>query len=488
MGIFKLPRQLLNELNRQVRGFWWGQQEKEHRIHWVSWKQMSKSKRSGGLGMRDFEFFNRALLAKQGWRIISSPNSLAARVLKEKYFKCSTFLDVKKGSNSSFLWQSFISARSLLKEGLVWRVGDGQSIDLWNDKWLPQPTSFKLQSSIRFLPSDTKVAMLIDRTTNQWNYPLVEAILDSTEAECVKRIPLSPYPTPDKLLWRGTSTGAFTVKSAYFLLLELEKQKQGQSSVAVEEDTVWSSIWQLGVPVATKNFLWRACLEAIPTRDRLLQKKVVDEDSCPICRIHPETALHALWECPSAQDVWSQSNRRIQKASFPCHSFKLLLEACLKTFDEDELVEFGLTAWKIWKRRNEVVFGNTLSHPSSINQSVKLLMDDLHQAHQPVRQCSSPSSVLLAWEAPPQGKLKINWDAGLDKASCKVGVGAVVRNWEGKVLATAYAAHQAALFVKSMGWRGVIMEGDSLQVVNCLNSKEVADSYAGVLIKAARDL
>ncbi|XP_042990668.1 uncharacterized protein LOC122317666 [Carya illinoinensis] len=501
MGIFKLPRQLLIELNKQVRGFWWGQQEKEHKIHWVSWKQMIKSKRSGGFGMRDFEFFNRALLAKQGWRIISSPSSLAARVFKEKYFKCSTFLDVKKGSNSSFLWQSFISARSLLKEGLVWRVGDGQSIELWNDKWFPQPTSYKPQSSIRFLPADTKVAMLIDKTTNQWNYQLVEAVLDSTDAECVKRIPLSPYPTPDKLLWRGTSTGVFTVKSAYFLLLELEKQKQGQSSVAVEEDTVWSSIWQLGVPMATKNFLWRACLEAIPTRARLLHKSVVDEDSCPICRIHPETALHALWECPSAQDVWSQCNRRIQKASFPCHLFKSLLEACLKTFDEEELVEFGLTAWKIWKRRNEVVFSNTLSHPSSINQSVKLLITDLDQAHQPARQCSPPSSVLLAWEAPPQEKLKTNWDAGLDKASCKVGVGAVVRNWEGKVLATmrmnhslypdpflaeAYAAHQAALFLKSMGWRDVIMEGDSLQVVNYLNSKEAADSYAGVLIKATR--
>ncbi|XP_042974791.1 uncharacterized protein LOC122306429 [Carya illinoinensis] len=239
-------------------------------------------------------------------------------------------------------------------------------------------------------------------------------------------------------------------------MLELEKQKQGQSSVAVEEDTVW---------------------------------------------IHPETVAHALWECPSAQDVWSQCSRRIQKASSPYHSFKFLLEECLKTFDEEELVEFGLTAWKIWKRRNEVVFNNTLSHPSSINQSVKLLMTDLDQAHQPARQCSSPSSVPLAWEAPSQGKLKINWDADLDKTSCRAGVGAVVRNWEGKVLATmrmnhslypdpflaeAYAAHQATIFLKSMGWQDVIMEGDSLQLVNCLNSKEEADSYAGVLIKAAR--
>ncbi|KAG6626475.1 hypothetical protein CIPAW_15G051200 [Carya illinoinensis] len=372
MGIFKLPRQLLNELNKQVRGFWCGQQEKEHKIHWVSWKQIIKSKKSRGLGIRDFELFNSALLAKQGWRIISSPNSLAAR------------------------------------EGLVWRVGDGNSIEIWNDKWFPQPSTFKPQSSIRFLLSDSKVAMLIDKTTNQWNYPLIEAIFDNTEVDFVKRIPLSPYPTSDRMLWKGTSTGIFTVKSAYYWKSEMENQKQGQPSTAIKEDLPWSSIWQLSVPMATKNFLWRACLEAIPTKVKPHQRKAADEDSCPICKLHPETAIHALWECPFAQDVWSQYSKKIQKFSFPCLSFKTLLEGCLNTFEEEEMVEFALMAWKIWKRRNEVIFSNTFSHPSSIIQNVKLLIVDLNQTHQPVQKSSSLSNVHLPWEAPPQGKLKVN--------------------------------------------------------------------------------
>ncbi|XP_042939447.1 uncharacterized protein LOC122274476 [Carya illinoinensis] len=115
---------------------------------------------------------------------------------------------------------------------------------------------------------------------------------------------------------------------------------------------------------------------------------------------------------------------------------------------------------------------------------------------------SAPSlNAHLNWEAPPQGKLKVNWDAGLDKTNCKVGVRAVVRDWEGKILATlrmnhplfldplpakAYAAFQASLFLKSLGWQDVIMEGDSLQVVNCLKSLTDIDSYAGLLIKATK--
>ncbi|KAF5443003.1 hypothetical protein F2P56_035600 [Juglans regia] len=57
MGIFKLPKQLLHELNKLIRSFWWGQQSQDHKIHWVAWKQMSKSKKFGGLGLRDFEDF-----------------------------------------------------------------------------------------------------------------------------------------------------------------------------------------------------------------------------------------------------------------------------------------------------------------------------------------------------------------------------------------------------------------------------------------------
>lgn len=66
MGVFKLPQNLLRELNRVMNHFWWGQQQNKHKVHWVSWKQMGKAKTKEGMRFRDLESFNLALLAKQG--------------------------------------------------------------------------------------------------------------------------------------------------------------------------------------------------------------------------------------------------------------------------------------------------------------------------------------------------------------------------------------------------------------------------------------
>jgi hypothetical protein len=86
--------------------FWWSSQKKEKRMSWLSWEKLGKSKHGGGMGFRELETFNLALLAKQGWRILQNPESLVASILKEKYFQDIPFLEVCAGSRPSYAWQS----------------------------------------------------------------------------------------------------------------------------------------------------------------------------------------------------------------------------------------------------------------------------------------------------------------------------------------------------------------------------------------------
>jgi hypothetical protein len=68
-------------------------------IHWMSWERMGIAKFAGGLGFRDLPMFNKALLAKQVWRIHQNPKSLVARIFKAKYFSKGSVLEASLGGH-----------------------------------------------------------------------------------------------------------------------------------------------------------------------------------------------------------------------------------------------------------------------------------------------------------------------------------------------------------------------------------------------------
>jgi hypothetical protein len=90
---------------------------------------MTKTKDVGGLGFRDFHIFNLAMLARQGWRLLQEPNSLCATVLKAKYFPNCSVLEAQPQIGMSCTWRSILRGIELLKQGVVWRAGNGENID-----------------------------------------------------------------------------------------------------------------------------------------------------------------------------------------------------------------------------------------------------------------------------------------------------------------------------------------------------------------------
>jgi hypothetical protein len=131
----------------------------------MSWEKMGLSKVNGGMGFWDLTHFNTALLAKQFWRIWKTVDSLTARIFKAKYFPNCSILDAGLGSKLSFVWRSIHGAGDLVKEGLLWRIGDGASVWIWGEKWVPLPHTFKIQSPPISLLENEYVKRLIDPTT-----------------------------------------------------------------------------------------------------------------------------------------------------------------------------------------------------------------------------------------------------------------------------------------------------------------------------------
>ena len=89
------------------------------------------AKNIGGLRFRDLKVFNQAMLAKQGWRLLHNGDTPLTNVLKERYFSHSNFLNAALGYRPSFVWRSIGGAKTLLLEGVRWRVGIGPNIYVW---------------------------------------------------------------------------------------------------------------------------------------------------------------------------------------------------------------------------------------------------------------------------------------------------------------------------------------------------------------------
>jgi hypothetical protein len=147
MSVFKLPLGLCDELTAMIRRYWWGAENGKRKTHWVAWDTMLRPKECGGIGFRDMRLFNQALLARQAWRLIQYPETLCAQLLKAKYFPNGSLIDTVFTGNGSSSWHAIEYGLELLKQGVIWRVGNGVSIRAWRDPWIPRDCNYRPHTS-----------------------------------------------------------------------------------------------------------------------------------------------------------------------------------------------------------------------------------------------------------------------------------------------------------------------------------------------------
>jgi hypothetical protein len=151
------------------------------------------------------------------------------------------------------------SARELVKQGAIWRIGNGEDVQVWGDCWLPKPPSFSVHSPWLQLIENILVRDLIDPNTKGWNKNLIEQNFMREEMEIILNIPIRPSLPKHRLIWRCTKNGEFSVRSAYHLGLDVQAEMSPSDSSKKDESEVWKVFWKGNVPPAMKMFVWRAC-------------------------------------------------------------------------------------------------------------------------------------------------------------------------------------------------------------------------------------
>lgn len=144
------------------------------------------------------------------------------------------------------------------------------------------------------------MSSLLEMDRDRWDEDLLKDIFEQRDISLILSIPVKRSDN-DSWFWRHDRIGQYTVKSAYDII-----RSRATSNQTSNNSGFWKDIWNLKIPLKVKHFVWRAVRDCLPTKDRLIIKKVEVDSACPVCNLNEETVLHLLIQCPIAQLCWQK--------------------------------------------------------------------------------------------------------------------------------------------------------------------------------------
>lgn len=146
LSFYKTPKTIIDELRIFLE---WSRVEERRKTIWISWEKICLPK-VGDLGIKHCGKFNLALLCKWKWRILNGVSASWFNLLSYRYGNIKRFMICEPcpslGSKVSIWWKdvcivgSSQGHRNWFIDSIASKVGNGDFIDFWCDKWLgPEP-------------------------------------------------------------------------------------------------------------------------------------------------------------------------------------------------------------------------------------------------------------------------------------------------------------------------------------------------------------
>ncbi|KAK5842723.1 hypothetical protein PVK06_005110 [Gossypium arboreum] len=155
----------------------------------------------------------------------------------------------------------------------------------------------------------------------------------------------------------GVYCSEYTVRSGYRLLLRGFPMTDGDRYNNIGQDTrlIYRKLWEANVPDKMKINCWRFIKNYMPTKSNLFQRQIGPDRMCSRCGIGPKTNLHACRDCPGVLDVWQQL-RITWTLLDEMVDVPIVWIGQLFSNDAKQTQFSIITLWAIWNSRNKIIY------------------------------------------------------------------------------------------------------------------------------------
>ncbi|KAL0303490.1 UNVERIFIED_CONTAM: hypothetical protein Sradi_6217100 [Sesamum radiatum] len=249
----------------------------------------------------------------------------------------------------SFTWRSILTACAAILLCYRWQIGDGKTVRVWSDRWIPRPSSFQVTTAPNLLPLDATINTLFGEEGEAWNESLVRELFRPDDVKLILNIPLLSG-RPDTLRCHYEKHGRFSVHRAYQLLF----QKGGSMVSSSSDSPSWNFSWRAEV----RLFAWKLCGDALPSATRLARGGFSTEMGCVWCGENGEDLLHVLLRCHYSRLVWALSDLPSRVLACEHSSPDLWLRDHHRQLEQVGFCRALLICWFLWWARNKFILEN----------------------------------------------------------------------------------------------------------------------------------
>lgn len=213
MSCFELSNSLCNDIESLIAKFFWGGDVEGRKIHWLSWRKLTKNKKQGGMGFRQIKAFNLiSPFSKTMVYDFIDDDSFLSKVYKARYYPNNGAIEIEKGHNPTFLWTSIQKLKWIVKTSSFWRIGNRVNVEDCGDQWLPNLPSFMiLQHKCNNIDQDLRVSDLIDHNVGCWRTHVIRNMFNLNIVDNIMSNPITHMQMTDFLIWKHTPHGNYYI-------------------------------------------------------------------------------------------------------------------------------------------------------------------------------------------------------------------------------------------------------------------------------------